>query len=467
MKNLILIISTLIISYSLNAQSTFEKVINRGYGQLGSVIQTADGGFAAMGEFNYNGTDKWLVRTDAMGDTLWTRNFPGIGSSKSGDRYFYETPDGGFTFLSGWPHTTSLVHVDANGQTIWDKEIYTGTGYAMSPTSGGYIIAGQESDTMFNKYLTVCKVSDNGDVIWKTNYLTNLWTFSASPYPKAIRETKEGGYIVAGNMYNFYFIDTPFLFRIGPTGDSLWYREYNFFGDQSIHSVDTTMDGGFIACGNMNASNRGFTMKVDHAGDSLWTHIFFLQIDLYLASVLTTEDNGAVVCGGTGDAFPGLDSNKVYLVKFSAGGNIEWERFIGTFGDSYGDCIEHTQDNGYIICGGVIPYGTPTKYNGILIKTDGNGNMTGIENHFSEADTRFYPNPASDYTNLSLHANNSGLPAKIKLYDLLGQLAKTIDMPINQAIYQLDITDLPPGIYIAIIETNNKPAGRAKLVVKR
>ncbi len=467
MKNCILIISALIISYTLNGQSTFEKVINRGYGQLGSVIQTADGGFAAMGEFNVNGTDKWLVRTDAMGDTLWTRIFPGIGSSQSGDRYFYETPDGGFTFLSGWPHTTSLVHVDANGQTLWDKAIYIGTGNAMSPTSGGYIIAGQEQDTLFNASLTVCKVSYTGDVIWKKTYLPNPWTYSAWPRPTAIRETKEGGYIVAGNIYTAYFTNIPFLFRIGPTGDSLWFRKYLMYGDEAIHSVDTTMDGGFIACGNMNANNRGFTMKVDHAGDSLWTHIFFLQRDLYLASVLTTKDNGAVVCGGTGDAFPGLDSNKVYLVKFSAGGNIEWERFIGTFSDSYGACIEHTQDNGYIICGGVNPYATSTKYNGILIKTDGNGNMTGIENHIAEANTWFYPNPASDYTNLSLPANNSGLPAKIKLYDLLGQLTKTFDMPINQAIYQLDITDLPPGIYIAIIERNDKPAGRAKLVVKR
>ena len=154
-------------------------------------------------------------------------------------------------------------------------------------------------------------------------------------------------------------------------------------------------------------------------------------------------------------------------MKFSAGGNIEWERFIGTFSDSYGACIEHTQDNGYIIGGGVNPYATSTKYNGILIKTDGNGNMTGIENHIAEANTWFYPNPASDYTNLSLPANNSGLPAKIKLYDLLGQLTKTFDMPINQAIYQLDITDLHQGIYIAIIEINDKPAGRTKLVVKR
>jgi hypothetical protein len=467
MKNLILIISTLIISYSLNAQSTFEKVINRGYGQLGSVIQTADGGFAAMGEFNYNGTDKWLVRTDAMGDTLWTRNFPGIGSSKSGDRYFYETPDGGFTFLSGWPQKTSLVHVDANGQTIWEKEIYTGTGNAMSPTSGGYIITGQESDTMFNTKLTVCKVSNNGDVIWKRNYSPHPSTSGISPHPKAIRETKEGGYIVAGNMYNFYFIDIPFLFRIGPTGDSLWYREYNFFGDQSIHSVDTTMDGGFIACGNMNASNRGFTMKVDHAGDSLWTHIFILQIDLYLASVLTTEDGGSVVCGGTGDTFPGLDSNKAYLVKFSAVGNIEWERFIGTFGDSYGACIEHTQDNGFIICGDVNPYGASTKYNGILIKTDGNGNMTGIENHIAEANTWFYPNPASDYTTLSLTSNHSGLPIIIKLYNLFGQQVKIVEVPKGQTNYQMEISDLTPGIYATTIEAPNKPVERAKLVVRR
>jgi len=68
-----------IFSLMISAQTTFEKIVTRNNAyDLNSVIQTADGGFAAMGVFNTNyRTDKWLVRTDAMGDTLWSQVYAG------------------------------------------------------------------------------------------------------------------------------------------------------------------------------------------------------------------------------------------------------------------------------------------------------------------------------------------------------------------------------------------------------
>lgn len=73
-------------SLTVSAQTTFEKIVtrNRAY-DLTSVIQTADGGFAAMGLFNTQYIDyNWLVKTNAMGDTLWSQVYAGNESTRSG-----------------------------------------------------------------------------------------------------------------------------------------------------------------------------------------------------------------------------------------------------------------------------------------------------------------------------------------------------------------------------------------------
>ena len=44
-----------------------------------SLIQVDDGGFVMATISAGNGTDGWLVRTDALGNPLWQRTFDGIG----------------------------------------------------------------------------------------------------------------------------------------------------------------------------------------------------------------------------------------------------------------------------------------------------------------------------------------------------------------------------------------------------
>ena len=119
-----------------------------------SVAQTSDGGYIVAGRTESLGaglTDVYLVKTDAVGDTIWTRIYGGSGSDENEGASVAQTSDGGYiisgmTYSFGAGGDVYLVKTDSVGDTIWTR-IYGGSsmdwGNSVAQTSdGGYIVAG-------------------------------------------------------------------------------------------------------------------------------------------------------------------------------------------------------------------------------------------------------------------------------------------------------------------------------------
>jgi hypothetical protein len=101
--------------------------------------------------FGAGAADIWLIRTNANGDTLWTRTFGGdtadLGHSVA------QTADHGFilcgqtaSFGAG-NYDAWLIKTDSTGDTLWTRTFGGGSddvGYSVQPTTdGGYIMAGK------------------------------------------------------------------------------------------------------------------------------------------------------------------------------------------------------------------------------------------------------------------------------------------------------------------------------------
>ena len=459
MKNTVLIILALLLQMTAKTQVTFEKIITKGSIETGwSVIQTSDGGYAFLGSLGASlSSDRWLVKTDYLGDTLWTKTFPGIGY-ENGDRSLIQAADGGFTFIANRNGKADLLHVSSAGDSLWEKELFSGIGISIVPTSNqGYVVTGRNA---IGPVIHIALAGQGGDLVWARAYKP-VGDNSTGCKSWTVCELPTNDFIVAGEIESNYFYNTPFIMKIGAAGDSVWCRSYAWFMDATIFSADTAGNGDFFVGGiGHHANPNTVLMRMNASGDTVWTRAPMLAGNQFFNSIRSTGDGGVLGCGSYSNT---ADSNRAYLVKYSAAGSISWQRTFGNYLNSYGLSINSTADNGYIICG-QVQQTTTSGQHALLIKTDANGNFAGIENHIAEKGCYFYPNPASDITTLSLVNISNGNPVIIRLYDLYGREVKTIQATLVLKGYTLDVADLPDGIYLAVIESDGQTIGRSKLV---
>jgi len=150
------------------------------------VIQTADGGFALGGlteSFGAGITDFWLVKTNANGDSLWSRTYGGDGEEWCVS--LLNTPDGGFALAgmtasfgehagdwNGW-----LVRTDAVGDSIWTSSI--GSEFdddfesIIQLEDGSYVLGGEQT-TFWGP----------GELDWGIDY----WLVKTTPDPVSVPE---------------------------------------------------------------------------------------------------------------------------------------------------------------------------------------------------------------------------------------------------------------------------------------
>ncbi len=174
------------------------------------VQQTAEGGYIAVGytnSFGAGGYDVYLVKTDSIGDTLWTRTYGGNGDDRG--MSVRQTNDEGYILVG---HTYSygaggsdiyLVKTNSIGDTLWTC-IYGGSSDELGDDvkqtdDGGYIIVGStESYGAGGWDVYVLKTDSLGNPLWTRNY-----GGAASDQGYSIQQTRDGGCIIAGMTESF------------------------------------------------------------------------------------------------------------------------------------------------------------------------------------------------------------------------------------------------------------------------
>ena len=210
----------------LKTDSLGDTLWTKTYGGAGpeegcAIDLTQDGGYIIAGHMSPsadNQYDFYLLRTDRYGDTLWTKKYGGDESDYA--HSIQQTADGGY-IIGGYTHSYGpwtdfyLVKTDSIGDTLWTRT-YGGThedrGYCVRQTSeGGYIIVGQTFSSSMTGYdIRVVKTNANGDTVWTQTYGSEGWDCGQSGH-----QTSDGGYIFVGTTstggaagYDVYLIKT-------------------------------------------------------------------------------------------------------------------------------------------------------------------------------------------------------------------------------------------------------------------
>ncbi len=264
---------------SSEGQALWSKVYalednSKSYGY--SIVALPDGGFAICGEIDpAEGMNQaWILRTDALGDTLWTEEWGWQNNDKAMTVLYI---DNGLTVLmhgstettEGSPH---LVRYDMDGNFLWETTLEV-----PSPSSTAFA---QE----------MCRASDGG-LLLLDNYHPEIAHFD-----------------ILGN-YDWYF---------QPPG---WGENYGW-------SVSTTMDGGILYSGENSAigldgskdERSGMISRHDYQGNELWRDYVYNSGCRILYSSCQLSQGGYIAAG---KAFSSTDGYQGYLIKYAPELGIE------------------------------------------------------------------------------------------------------------------------------------------------
>ncbi|MGB3478397.1 MAG: S8 family serine peptidase, partial [bacterium] len=246
------------------------------YEKAKCVDQTIDNGYIIVGftwSYGAGATDCWVVRTDSIGDTLWTRTYGG-----SNYDYAYsvqQTTDkgyiiGGSTCSSGTRSEDFwLIKTDSLGNTLWTKRYdYYGNNTdfcncVQQTTDNGYIMTGY-TGALPGHILTI-KTDSLGDTLW-TNQDGGMHTDMGYQ----LVQTVDGCYAVTGYRFNGANGGDCFLMKIDSTGTKLWHKSYGGTENENGLCIEQTTDKGYILVGKTESFGAGgydiLLIKTDSSG---------------------------------------------------------------------------------------------------------------------------------------------------------------------------------------------------------
>jgi hypothetical protein len=403
----------------------------------------------------------------------------------------------------------------------------------------------QISDTTYAKIIWFNEFGDTlQSKLYSSAYITNIdyydWMF-----PNAMSVGPDNCLFLASTIIDPELWSGYELFKISTMGNEIWH--YVFNTDISLElceSIVSTTDGGLIGAGGFDENGaQGRLFMLDDSGNEVWS---FENVDEYRGYIhdIFVEDVGIIAatdswdgsvfgfrpsivkmpfdfnvdyiwtCNSDGIQFSdqwnyhlakaedggyvslarrripqdGFDNWEAWLMKVSATGELEWERFFDYLedtGDGLGDYIEHiaydfksTSDGGFIFCGEAtehnddIPGGLSQQ--GWLVKVDACGCLVpgcdvdctiGVNETEKDAGKYFIygPNPVSQYLNVYFFEDNQN--AELCIYDMTGKQIEAFVPRTGKTTYMVYVEDYASGSYILNLVVEGQVIQTEKIVV--
>jgi hypothetical protein len=327
-----------------------------------AVRELAGGGYIVVGytsSFGAGEEDVWLVRTDAAGDTLWTRAIGGPGKDWGWD--IRATGDGGYIVV-GFTNSFGaggddvyVIRTDADGNALWTRT-YGGAGdelaWAFHETSDdGYVIAAQTTSYgAGERDLYLIRIDAGGDTVW-----TRTLGGPGIDRVFATEPTNDGGSVFAGITSNEAAgpLDAT-LVRIDSAGEVVWAHSYGGEGRDIGHGVTLAPDDGFLLVGYTDSFGAGnhdiYLVRTDGAGAALWTRtIGDAGDDRAMMGTPMTGGGYAIAGYASGRA----ETWSVRLTAVSDDGSMLWSESFGSSGTDRGVMLQETADGAFIFTGGI------------------------------------------------------------------------------------------------------------------
>lgn len=315
-------------------------------GTMSTATQTSDGGYFLSGTTyldSYWMDQLYWIKLDSSLNTQWT----GTGGYSNGyDRCYYS--------MQATNGDLVVVGATHNNENVWD-DLYlrritiTGTkydavipnyggvqvGYFISATNDGFIVTGYTGSAYGNSDIWLVKTNPQFGVIW-----TKSFGGSDSDCGYCVRQTSDGGYIIAANKG--YAGD---VIKTDSSGNLQWEKTISG-GYCNARSVRQTSDGGYIVGGTNGF--QAYLLKLNVNGDKEWDYTYAGKIGNDEGYSVIQDDDGAYVL--TGYTKDQNNVASIFLIKVDNTGVLQWQEIMSRT-NTFAHSLQKTSDGGYLIGG--------------------------------------------------------------------------------------------------------------------
>ncbi|RPH95940.1 T9SS C-terminal target domain-containing protein [candidate division KSB1 bacterium] len=333
-----------------------------------SVQRTQDGGYIMAGETRSSGAggrDFWLVKTTSVGSMQWNRTY---GGAQDETCYaVHQASDGGYVLVgrtnsfrpgswNGW-----VVRTNASGDTMWTR-VFGGSQpdafYSVAQGPGGFFWAAgyTYSYGLAGDYWLV-QLSTFGDSI-----TTHTYGGNRSEVCNKILIENDYMYLVGSTeSYGQGQTGLPdyWLLKVSWLGDSVWSRPYGEDRSDVCTSIAAGDSGSLILGGYTESSGAGradfWVIRTDSMG-YLWNERTFGRTGQdYCQAVMQVAPNRIQVAGTT--EYTAAGGNNGWLLEMDNNLDTLWNRQVG--GASVDEIYAMVSSmDGTILTGGTWSFGS-------------------------------------------------------------------------------------------------------------
>lgn len=484
-------IAVLLAALAATPSSGIDRVWSGTYGGAAAdgfraAVPTLDGGVIAVGytySYGAGDVDVFAVKTDARGETVWTRTFGGPAPD-----YAYgvcRTSDGtcvlaGYTMSAGaGAEDVYLIAMDADGDTLWTRT-YGGPGLdearSICLTRDGYLVVAGQTESfgagLSDVYLL--KVNAEGDTLW-----TRTFGGAGSDWAVGVCETTDGCYGISGTTGSFTQTRDAYLVKVTSAGELVWQNRYGSaapYREEFGTGVCAVAGGGMAATGwrtDQDQMDPGqLNLLIVGSGGTAADYRRFLDPYIeYGTSICTTPAGDYLICGSAKNTT--THRNDLFLLKKPQTGTWAWAEIMGGSGSDWGCSVVGAEPDYYIIAG----------YTG----SSGNGGYDGWLLKLSESPASApdlvestgllldgpHPNPSGPVTALKFTLP-ARLAAELSVYDAGGRRVAVLAEGVFAAgghVVTWPGTDdrgglLSPGVYWARLTAGEDVTARRIVLVR-
>jgi hypothetical protein len=352
------------------------------------IKQTSDNGYIVAAYANDGGSsDFYVVKLDPFGDLTWERI---ISKDAYTERAFsvMETQQGDYVIVGNATNFNKpwIVKLNALGDTLWTTQwtnsVFNNSGLLARGTllpDGRIVVISHTDYYALDPYLFI--VGQDGELLEERDLesLVPLGWFSGTTI-QDVEATSDGGFILTGGAGSGTG-SRAYLWKFDANADSTWSVIYD---DQGLwmryaQSVKQLSDGGYILTG-ATAPNTTTTaaMRTNAEGEVIWYQSYPDSLYTNGTDLIEWKSGEILIAEKRFNGFGSTFFESALLRLDSLGNLLSRELVIGSDSSTTITQMRRTNDGGFVMAGEINEYLSVGEQDLFVLKSDSLGNISGV-----------------------------------------------------------------------------------------